>query len=382
MFLAMALPIVLLVRMLRPVLVIRFGALRSNRIGHFAPEPELYLCERDAGMYGRRTVDILYYGHEVCNQQLGKMWARKLLVSRFARWPDTVNRHIPGGGKNAVPRRAKDGAYDVYGLTMRTPPHLSFSSREEHLGRQALRSMGVTEGTPLICFAARDSAYLKAKFPRCDWHFHDFRNSNIDNYVPAAECLVKRGYFTIRMGAAVAEKLKTTDPRILDYATNGSRSDFLDIYLGAKCRMFICSAEGIGGIPMVFRRPIVFVNWIPLADIWTWSEDYLFVPKKLWLHRENRFMTFREIYDSEVHLFHRSEQYERLGIEAVENNPDEITAAAVEMDERLGGTWQTINEDEELQRRFWSVHKPIYPTFTVKSRIGAQFLRDNRDLLD
>ena len=368
-------------RLLRPLVLIRFGGLRSDRIGHFAPETELYLCERDAGMYGKRTVDVFYYTSRVCNRQLAKMWSRTIFVTRFARWPDALNRLVPGGEKNVVPRRTRDGIYDIYGLAMHTLPHLTFNYQEENLGREALGQMGIPEGTPFICFAARDSAYLKPKYPRDDLHYHDFRNSTIDNYVPAAEYLVKRGYFTIRMGAAVAEKLKPTDPRILDYATNGSRIDFLDIYLSAKCRMFICSAEGIGGIPMIFRRPIVFVNWIPLGDIWTWSEDYLFIPKKLWLHRENRFMTFREIYDSGVHLFHLTQQYERLGIDVVENTAEEITAAVLEMDDRISGRWQAREDDRELQWQFWSRHKSAYAAIPPKCRIGAEFLRQNRDLL-
>ena len=47
--------------------------------------------------------------------------------------------------------------------------------------------------------------------------------------------------------------------------------------------------------------------------------------------------------------FVRSEQYERLGVRVVENTPQEIAALAVKMDERLKGTWQVTDDDEELQ---------------------------------
>lgn len=55
---------------------------------------------------------------------------------------------------------------------------------------------------------------------------------------------------------------------------------------------------------------------------------------------------------------------------------------SVEMDERLKGTWQTTEEDEELQRRFWSLFKPSELNRVFRSRIGAEFLRQNRELLD
>ena len=77
-----------------------------------------------------------------------------------------------------------------------------------------------------------------------------------------------------------------------------------------------------------------------------------------------------------------SEKHEQLGVEVMENTAEEITALAVEMDERLKGTWQTTEEDEELQRRFWSLFKPSELNQVFLSRIGAEFLRQNRELLD
>ena len=56
-------------------------------------------------------------------------------------------------------------------------------------------------------------------------------------------------------------------------------------------------------------------------------------------------------------------------------------ALAIEMDERLKGTWQATKEDEELQTEFWSLFKPSEFNKVFVSRIGADFLRRNRELL-
>ncbi len=42
------------------------------------------------------------------------------------------------------------------------------------------------------------------------------------------------------------------------------RTDFMDIYLSAKCKFFITSGVGLMAIPMIFRRPLLCVNYIPL----------------------------------------------------------------------------------------------------------------------
>jgi putative glycosyltransferase (TIGR04372 family) len=132
---------------------------------------------------------------------------------------------------------------------------------------------------------------------------------------------------------------------------------------------------------MIFRRPIARANYIPLSNAPSWGPNDLFIPKKLWLREEKRFLTFREILKSEIGGFLRSEQYERSGIDVIENTPHEVAALAVEMDERLKEKWQSTEEDEELQRRFWSLFKPgeLYQVFL--GRIGSDFLRENKNLL-
>ena len=376
-----AAPLLVVMRVLRPLVVIRFGPFRSERIGHFAANTEVYLCERDAGMHGRWTFDIFYHTSPICNHQLKKMWDRTLHVYHFAPLTGSlywINRLLPRG--HAIPWRSNQNR-DIHGLLARTRPHLSFTPEEERLGCEALQELGIPAGSPFVCVHSRDSSYLDKIFPNYDWRSHDYRDSNIKNFTPAAEELVDLGYFAVRMGAIVKESLTITNPMIIDYATKG-RTEFLDIFLGAKCHFYIGDSCGINAIPMIFRRSLATVNVIPLERAPTWGPNDLFIPKKLWLRREHRFLTFREILDLEAGRFLESEKYKRLGIEVAENTPEEITALVIEMDERLKGTWKTTEEDEGLQRRFRSLFKPSELNGVFLSHIGTQFLRQNRELLD
>ena len=47
---SLAIPAVLIMRLIRPWLLVRLSGLISTRIGHFAANTELYLCERKAGI--------------------------------------------------------------------------------------------------------------------------------------------------------------------------------------------------------------------------------------------------------------------------------------------------------------------------------------------
>ncbi len=93
-------------------------------------------------------------------------------------------------------------------------------------------------------------------------------------------------------------------------------------------------------------------------------------------------MKFSEVLDSGAGLFFRLDKFQELGIELQENTPEEIAAVALEMEDRRTGVWETTPEDEELQNRFRSLFKPSQWNKEFRSRIGTQYLRDNRHLLD
>lgn len=369
---------VLVVIGLRPLILIRFGYLISSRIGHLARNTELYACGRDLNTDSRRTVDIFFHAPPICNQQLKKMWDRTLSVSPLAKWPFRLLYRLPVLKDHIV---TLPSDRDTDATFAQTQAHISFTPEEEILGSAALREFGLPEGAPFVCFHARDSSYLNTIFPGTDWRYHDHQDANIHNYVPAMEELARRDHFAFRMGAIVKDALNSNNPRIIDYAAHG-RTDFLDLYLSANCRFFLCSSSGLEAVPTIFRRPLVMVNLTPLEYAPSWGPDDLFIPKKLWLREEHRFLTFPEIMGSGIGRFLDGDQYEDIGVDVIENDPEDITALVVEMDERLNGTWETSNEDEELQRRFWSLFKPNYIHGQLLSRIGAEFLRQNRGLLD
>jgi putative glycosyltransferase (TIGR04372 family) len=378
-----AVPVALLLRALRPLILVRVGGLISHRIGHFAINTELYLCERGAGLHARRTFDVftLYRLEPVCNQQLRRMWGRVLRIWPGASIVDRVSRLLPGWRAHVVPRGSDR---DRRGLLERFPAHLRFTPEEEERGRAGLREMGIADGAPFVCFHARDAAYLEATLPRGRagaWSYHGHRDSSIQKSVPAMEELARRGHVALRMGAVVKESLATDHPRIVDYGWKW-RTDFLDVYLSARCRFFVATSAGIGAVAAIFRVPIAFVNYIPLEVVQTWGAHDLAIFKKLWIRGERRFMTCREMLATGASRFERAGQYEALGVEPVEHTPEEITALVVEMDERLSGTWKESAEDPELQARFAALFAPGHEFARRAPRIGSEFLRQNRFLLD
>ena len=159
------------------------------------------------------------------------------------------------------------------------------------------------------------------------------------------------------------------------------RSDFLDIFLSAQCSFFVGSGAGIDMVSKIFRRPWARVNLIPLETVSGSARD-VFIPKNLWLRGERRFLTFRETIETGLGRAAGSQDYESADVEILNNTPEEITALVLEMDVRIKGTWKETDEDRDLQSRFRDIFGSSDMQGTVIPRVGADFLRQNRDLLN
>lgn len=377
--------VVLTIRLLAPFVLIRFGRLITGRIGSLVAHTVVYLRdERNTDNNHRKKYDIFYYFRPVSNYQLLRMWRRILYAPNFTfliHLIDRLNCRFPGYKKHVVPFAEGRELYKCIFYTEVNVP-VFLTRKEERRGEKALKKMGVPIGKPFVCLLARDPAYLNSVFPKDDISYHDFRDVSIENYYLAAQKLAEKGYFVLRMGAKVQKPFVSDNPMIIDYATK-FRTDFLDIYLSAKCTFFLSTHSGLDEVPKLFKRPVVQTNIVPLEVIPVAGEVVpLFIPNKIWLKSKNRFLTFFEILNSKLAQMHAAQEYKEFGVELVENNPEELAALALEMEEMIRGVWSTTDEDEELQERFRSIFRVYDPRFELKSRIGREFLRWNKQLLD
>ena len=378
------------IRALRPFVVIRFGALFGSRIGHFAANTELYLCERDIQIDSQnlKYIDIFYIRGPISNYQLGLMWGRVLNI-----WPRWVveaimiaNKKFPGWEVHEV-NDLETGGRDVYDLLHYSSAHLAFTDHEEQKGRLGLRAIGIPEGAEFICLNVRDSAYLDHHLPG-DWSYHDYRDSTIGNYVLAAEALAERGYYVIRMGAKVREPFVTKNSRVIDYATNGMRSDFMDIYLGAKCLFAISTGSGWEAIPgWIFRRPVCFVNYSPVGWFCTWFKDSVLLSKHYFDIKLKRNLTLKEIILRGLAYSSDANEYKSAGVRLVENSPREIRDAAIEMLDRLTLRWVSLPSDDSLIESYKNIFKSMghYQNIPNQGCFRAHpsifYLRENLDYL-
>jgi putative glycosyltransferase (TIGR04372 family) len=258
------------------------------------------------------------------------------------------------------------------------PPMLNFTNDEKKKGKEILKQMNINNW--FVCVNVRDKKYLDTVLKKRD-ESDDYRNGNIQNTTLALEYIIKREGYVLRMGAKVENRLDIENKKIIDYASNW-RTEFGDIYLSAHCKFFLGDTSGLICIPYIFNRPLALINVIPLNHP-PINKQSLFIPKKIWFKKEQRYLTFKEIIEFEKEkYFIETKDYTSKEYIPHENTPQEILDLTVEMNERLNGTWKSTAEDETLQQKYKSIFPPTSHCYGFPSRIGTVFLRENKDLLN
>jgi len=383
----LALGFVLISRLVRPFVTIRFGALKSDRIGHFVLETELMLQEQLAGITPRpsRSIDLYYAPQPISNTQVERMWARVIrLLPRWLMVPTfKINSLFPDADRHRI-KTATSTCLDVLNLLDRTKSILSFTPEEEKEGRALLESLGVGSA-PYVCVIVRDETYYQKALPNQDLSYHSFRNCDIDTYVDGLEALADQGLHVLRMGAIVGKPLRSSHPRLIDYANSNLRSAFGDVYLGANCKFCISDGLGFYAIPAAFRRPNAYVNYSPFHMFYSSRSSDLGVSKVFADVRTGRVLPMRELANYDISNLTRTERLESAGLCVVDNTSQEIKELLLEMNARLDGTWVSDPIDEELQRSFWSRFlEAIGPDGRalhgeIRARFGADYLRAHRE---
>ena len=366
---------------MRPFKLIRFAPIAAERIGPLAGSIGYYTCEKKHGIDHVNTFDIFYYYEDVSNFQLLKMWKRVLHISYFAKFfARTLTTKEYGKIHCFIPTPV-----DKYGLRAKTESFLEFTSAEKAEAIDEMKKININPDKPFICLLSRDSSYLQSINPSKDWTYHNYRNSHITGYAKTAEALTAMGNTFVRMGSMVSEPLLCSNPNVIDYAYKNYRTELLDIYLTSKCKFFITTGTGLDTLANVFNRPVLYVNYLPYTNF-CFFPNIISLPKLLFSKENNRLLNFKEILSTKINNFASTKEYEDAKIQVIDNTPEEILDAALEMEMRLNKTWVESPEDQELQRKFWH----LYPTNTHyhyrgeehQSLIGAAFLRKYRHLLD
>ena len=339
------LPFLILIRLLSPFLLIRVGFLHIDRIGHLIADLELYLSEKKLGIEPN-SIDIFFLSGKPANSFAIDLAKRNLNTINGMGFIIGLNDFLPFSGKHSYkPYVIRTSSRDTSGTLKKVIPQLKFSEDENKKGEDFLKSLGLKKDQKFVCFTIRDNQYLKNEFPDIDFSYHSYRDSDISKFYPAFNYLLERGYAVFRMGKHVSSEVKIDNPSFFDYSKSDFRSDFFDIWLMANCSFTVTTGTGIDEVANAFRKPICYVDFLPLLFFNSYNPKTLTTPKTLLNPDTKKPVTLLEMIEKYDDL----EKFQNGNLLYSQNTENEIIDAIKEIERKIDCNW-SLNEDEIIIR--------------------------------
>lgn len=241
---------------------IRIGKIDTSRIG-IVYLAELYLIKKKIKKINQ--FEIWVTDKKISNIQMYKMLDRKFNILNFMRfYYDALNFwSIKINFFSKYITRLNFNKDYIYHNKLGT--QMKLSKQEYNKAKNLAENFNIPKKSKIICINCRDSAYLKKSHLGSDFSYHDYRDTNINSFIPLIKKLIKKKYFVIRVGKISKRRVKIKSKYFLDYPFSKYKNDLLDFYFPKICSLWIGSNSGLDTLAFLFRKPAVVVNLAPLG---------------------------------------------------------------------------------------------------------------------
>ncbi len=282
-------------------------------------------------------------------------------------------------GKRSLPMHIALGVVREQWIREKRSPLLTLSVPDQQRGWDALALRGVPKGAWFVGLHVRGAGWRDKGS-----EVHHARNADIQTYFTAIKSITDAGGWVIRLGDPISMTPLPAMDRVIDYAHSDLKSDWMDIFLSSQCRFFIGTASGVCTVAIAFGIPCVMTNITPSYNMFAFTSQDIVLIKLCKFKTEDRYLTFQELVAPPAGIAFNA--YQDMGLEVVDNTPDEIKGAVDEMLARCDGTLEYSPEDESLQMDFKSVVKDCAPLYgdqdlELYAKMGRDYLRKHESLL-
>ena len=183
------------------------------------------------------------------------------------------------------------------------------------------------------------------------------------------------------MGAKVDKKISFANSKIIDYATNNMRTDFLDIFLGSECLFWISTGSGIDNLSKIFKKPILYVNQAPIGHITTYQKTSLVFFKHFFDKNSKNQLNLDMLKEKELCFATTKKDFDKKEVIVKENNSEDIESATKEMYERIKNNFGIHGMKQKLNKIIFWKKFPYRKEFhgQVVGNISKDFLIKYKD---
>jgi putative glycosyltransferase (TIGR04372 family) len=383
-----ALVTAILLRVLRPVVTIRFRNMPADEIGPLTVVSQHYLRIKDT-QQKKRQLDFWYLKDsvKVSNDYMLNFVKSQIKVrsSRFIELVAAISEKLPGAQHHQIESEIRITLLEGVGKKLKLPQKDCDSSSGY------VKKIGIDPQKEFIALMVRDGAY-KSDIVQANTQVRTdkeiYRNQNINDYLQVAEKFASMNVQIVRMGAKVERPFTSNSPLIIDYASTGMRTEAADIYLASECAMCISTNLGFDHIAAMSGKLRVITNQALIIQASTlfYSTD-VFILQRFIERSSGRLLTLSE--SLQVAEIRNLDWYHKVidrGLDFVRNTPEEILEASLEGWQRSKGQWVDSPEGLELQAKYWHIYDTFFPEhkdrfLNGRPHVGTSFLRNNKSWL-
>ena len=169
------------------------------------------------------------------------------------------------------------------------------------------------------------------------------QNSDISTYFPMMREIVSRGGWVIRMGSPLMRPLPEMQ-NVIDYAHAIERVDWMDVFLWAKAKFSITTNSGGAEVQMCFGTPVIRTNYSSFGHCSFFEKSFM-VPKLYKLKSEKVSMSLQQVLRTPI-PWCESTVHENIEFEIIDNSPQDLVNAAVEMFSRFEKNVWSMTQDQ------------------------------------
>ena len=223
--------------------------------------------------------------------------------------------------------------------------HFELEQEDLIKGRELIKKFGIDENQWFVCLHVREAA------SKAEGNNESYRNFQIEEYFKAIRYITEKGGYVFRVGDSAMSKLPKMR-NVIDYANHEENCDFLDVYLGAKCKFTVATSSGFWTIPYYFNKPVLMTNSQTCIDYYALTEKDFFLPKFLKIKDGSKYANVEEylqppqgIVSVEV-----AKHIKDHKLEYVNCSSEDLYMATKEMNEYIDGT-NDISVDQKICKK-------------------------------
>lgn len=379
--------ITILIILLKNIILVRIGFLKTAWIGQMIVMGEIFLIKKKNKP--KNCFDILISDKIISNKFVFKKLKERILI---------INHNFVLVYK-IINYLAKKNEYFLEHISFKID-HCGDSNQELDLNDQILKlnESEINYGYEIlkknikkkykgiVLYCVRNNYYYNLNHPNTDWNHNNFRNYNFEDFIPSIDYLMAKGFLVIRFGSLNEKEIKINNELFVDYSFCKWKSDFMDFFLGYACSFCVTTGTGSDEFPKLFRKRMgIIIN--PITHVFD-RKNWTYIFGNFKNIKLNRYLNLRELIDKKLY---EVEEINTLNKNFVlkKNNSNDILGLVQEVTQKHLNEFDYKKVNFNLQRSFWKNYSKISRSTYInkkefrkdENRICNSFLENNKDIL-